>query len=306
MKKIIEMLLSFVRKEFHLGIFLSTTMVLAIGIYWRYGAQLDTFFRNDPDRLWKGFLLFALPYFTTILSISSFKKDFSWYRSLRFWGLSLAILLVLWANQFLLIYENYLPLIPSEIRSFLSKVAYNLFTAFTYGITPLLFYLITRKNKSNYGLTTQGFDDRSYLLMLGLMLPLLVWASFQTSFIEMYPRYVPSTAERYWDIPNWLSVGVYESSYVLQFILLELFFRGFMVMELKKYFQGLAVLPMTVVYAYIHFGKPFPETLGSIFGGFILGILALRSGSILGGIFLHIGIALLMELLAYLQRFIFI
>jgi hypothetical protein len=42
------------------------------------------------------------------------------------------------------------------------------------------------------------------------------------------------------------------------------------------------------------------ETIGSFFGGFILGTIALHTKSIWGGIIIHVGIALLMELLAFL------
>jgi membrane protease YdiL (CAAX protease family) len=47
-----------------------------------------------------------------------------------------------------------------------------------------------------------------------------------------------------------------------------------------------------------HFGKPLIETLSSFFGGYMLGVFALYSKNIWGGIILHIGTALFMELLA--------
>jgi membrane protease YdiL (CAAX protease family) len=61
---------------------------------------------------------------------------------------------------------------------------------------------------------------------------------------------------------------------------------------------------MASFYCYIHFGKPLGETLGSIFGGYVLGVIAYRTGSIYGGILVHLGVAWLMELTAFLQKFV--
>ncbi len=62
-----------------------------------------------------------------------------------------------------------------------------------------------------------------------------------------------------------------------------------------------AILPMVVTYAFLHFGKPFPETISSIFGGYILGIFAYKTENIMGGIFIHMAIALLMDVFAIWQ-----
>ena len=59
---------------------------------------------------------------------------------------------------------------------------------------------------------------------------------------------------------------------------------------------------MIVWYATIHFGRPLGETISSLFGGYILGVLALSTRSIWGGLFIHIGIAWLMEAAAFLQK----
>ena len=64
-----------------------------------------------------------------------------------------------------------------------------------------------------------------------------------------------------------------------------------------------AVLPMVVTYAFLHFGKPLGETVGSIFGGYILGVIALRTKHIFGGCIIHIGVAYLMEVMALWQHY---
>jgi membrane protease YdiL (CAAX protease family) len=75
-----------------------------------------------------------------------------------------------------------------------------------------------------------------------------------------------------------------------------------MIYRMEKYLGNYVVLPMVVVYAVLHFGKPRGETLGCIGGGYILGILALRTKNIYGGIAIHMGIAFLMEVCALLAN----
>lgn len=300
MNKIVNYLLDYLKTTFHAGLFFTIALLIGVGIYFRYFLEVDTYFIGQAYRPLKGLLFYSIPYFGTILLIVSFKKNWQIFRKWQFWLLSASLLFVLVLNQYYLLYECLLGEFSRELYPFLSNLFYNLFTALVYLSVPLAYFIFTRPNYF-YGFTLKGFQYRPYLWMLLLMLPLLIWASFQPSFLAMYPRYKPSTAETYLNVSPYLTIGSYELSYALQFIFLELFFRGFMIMKLEKYLGALAVLPMVSVYAFIHFGKPMPETLGSVFGGFILGVLALKSRSVFGGICIHIGIALLMELLAYFQ-----
>ena len=153
-----------------------------------------------------------------------------------------------------------------------------------------------------YGLQWRGFHARPYLLMLTLMIPPIVWASFQENFLSVYPLLRPAVAERVHGWPTGLAFGLHEVFYAMRFISVEIFFRGFLVLGLVRWFGRATLLPMIVLYAVWHFGKPFPEALGSIFGAYVLGLLALRTRSIAGGILLHMGIALLMDLAAFVQH----
>ena len=54
-------------------------------------------------------------------------------------------------------------------------------------------------------------------------------------------------------------------------------------------------------YALIHIYKPFPEAVGSIIAGYVLGWLALRTRSIWPGVFVHCSVALAMDTLALWQ-----
>jgi membrane protease YdiL (CAAX protease family) len=77
------------------------------------------------------------------------------------------------------------------------------------------------------------------------------------------------------------------------------FFRGFLVIGLSKLLGKNVILPMAATYVVLHFGKPMGETISSVLGGYILGIIALYSRNIWGGVFIHGGIAFLMEVFAF-------
>ncbi|TAE17282.1 MAG: hypothetical protein EAZ95_06610 [Bacteroidetes bacterium] len=250
-------------------------------------------------------LFYAVPYLGTLLLYSLVAREWKFWLSGGFWGLSVGILLVLYLNQFV----SFSKIIGLETEPntqyFWHKLGYNLQCACLYLLIPLLYGAWAGELKADnfYGCGVGKAKLSPYFLMLLGMLPLLVWASFQESFLLAYPRYRPAMAENYWKISAWWTVGSYEISYVLQFLSLEVFFRGFMVFALYRYVGSAGVLVMVSVYAFLHFWKPMPETLGSIAGGFLLGTFALYSRSVFGGMIVHVGIALLMEILAWWQLY---
>ena len=86
------------------------------------------------------------------------------------------------------------------------------------------------------------------------------------------------------------------------FFALEFFFRGFMVHGLK-YRMGIgAVVAMVIPYCMIHFSKPLPEALAAIVAGTVLGVLALRTRTIWGGVAIHCAVAVSMDWASLIQR----
>ncbi len=130
----------------------------------------------------------------------------------------------------------------------------------------------------------------TYGLLYLVMLPLLVWASSLESFRDFYPFYdrAAEGGAGFW---------VYQAGYALQFLGVEAFFRGFMVFGLAPRLGWLAVPVMTIPYTMIHFTKPMPEAVAAIVAGLVLGTLALRSKSFVPGFFLHVAVAITMDLL---------
>jgi hypothetical protein len=142
---------------------------------------------------------------------------------------------------------------------------------------------------------TKDFHAGPYFLLLACLLPLIALASTRPDFLHTYPKvkniafisaYTRSAAP--WQL-------LYELSYGLDFLSIELFFRGLLVIGLARYAGEKAILPMAAFYCTIHFGKPLGECISSFAGGMILGVIALRTRSILGGLIVHLGLAWLME-----------
>jgi membrane protease YdiL (CAAX protease family) len=52
----------------------------------------------------------------------------------------------------------------------------------------------------------------------------------------------------------------------------------------------------------IHFRKPLFETIGAVIAGSALGVLSLRTRSILGGFLIHVAVAISMDVAAILMR----
>lgn len=153
-----------------------------------------------------------------------------------------------------------------------------------------------------YGLSGTSINWRPYFLMLLIMVPLIALASTQHDFLEVYPKLqtIAATEELKW----WHQL-IFELSYGSDFLGIELFFRGFLILGFIKWAGKDAILPMACFYCTIHFGKPLGECISSYLGGIILGIVVYNTRSILGGLLVHLGIAWMMELGGYIGNHFF-
>ena len=151
---------------------------------------------------------------------------------------------------------------------------------------------VIRESPRDWGFQLRGIRRhfRVYGVMYLVMFPILFWASGFASFRSYYPFYKEAAdgGSAFW---------LYEIGYAFQFVGIEAFFRGFLTFGLTKRFGVLGIAIMTVPYTMIHFGKPAPEAFAAIIAGYVLGYLALRSKSFVPGIFLHVGVAVTMDVL---------
>ncbi len=166
-----------------------------------------------------------------------------------------------------------------------------------YFIVPALVVKFVFKAPLNeYGLRGRGFQKHLWVygVFYCIVLVGVVAVSYTRAFSTHYPFY--DHASR-----SWGDFAMWECLYAAQFFSLEFFFRGFWLRACKTQMGSGAVLAMIVPYCMIHYGKPLPETLGAIFAGLALGTLAMRTRSIWGGIMIHVGIAVSMDVAALLQ-----
>jgi membrane protease YdiL (CAAX protease family) len=153
-----------------------------------------------------------------------------------------------------------------------------------------------RQPLSAYGLTGRGFVRHLpvYLLLLAPVLVAVAIASGTEAFQATYPFYRNPR--------GWADFLAWEALYATQFFALEFFFRGFLLHATKERLGMLAVPAMVIPYVMIHFTKPMPEAFGAVIAGTVLGVLALRTGTIWGGVFVHAAVAISMDVASLIQR----
>ena len=165
-------------------------------------------------------------------------------------------------------------------------------------LVPALFIrLVLRERVVDFGWRWQDTHRHwlGYLLLLSPILFFVYLVSLGEDFVNHYPFY--RHAGR-----SWADLLAWEALYIAQFVVLEFFFRGFMLRALQPAVGANAVWIMCVPYMMIHLPKLPLEATGAILFGLFLGILALLSRSIWGGVLVHVGVALSMDLAALARR----
>jgi len=311
MKKLAKQLIDFVREDFDWGVYLGTALLITALMVANYKYGLFSGVRvgrRSPTQLFELMLFYGLPWGSVLLLQAArgrLKTDGE-PLDLGFFRMAAAALFIVSFVDWFPYHHDLVKLFPPEMARWVRSITWNLKSTLCW-LTPMALFWLAFDRKRGvpflYGFTPRGFDMKPYLVCLSVIGPLVAWASFQPAFLQTYPTYKPwFGVETYLGVHPLVTVLPYELVYGFDFSFVEMFFRGFLVIGLAKWLGRNAILPMVAMYAVLHFGKPFPETIGSIFGGYILGVFALRSKSILGGIMLHLGMAWSMEAAAFIQH----
>lgn len=263
---------------------------------------LDAFF-GKPIYYFYKFLFFAFSYYAIaipqaiILKVDYLKKK-------KFWFLSLAFIGLIACGSAFYQYHFVADLFDSALeKRFILRLTAQIKRLLIYTI-PLIILAIFYRQKPHqmYGLIRKGFRFKPYLILFAIVVPLIILASFQPDFLKVYPKFNPN---KFQEVFGWKKIQmatVFELFYGMGFFSVKLIFRGALVIALGNIVLGRhSILPMAVCYAFLHFGKPLGETISSIFGGYILGVIALYSKNIWGGVLIHVGIAWVMEIAAFFQ-----
>jgi len=178
-----------------------------------------------------------------------------------------------------------------------SKWFIGLFTA----LIPVYIIWKIKDSKKEPFYGSAGIPDlKPYFILIACMIPLIILASTQPDFLKMYPRAKMVSGLQLH--PPYLYYFLHELFYSLDFITIEIFFRGFLVVSLIKICGKKCIVPAACFYCCIHLGKPIGEAISSFAGGLLLGIISYNTKSIRGGLFVHIGIAWMMEIAGFIAH----
>lgn len=301
----------FHRHYFEPRLYVVFLLYVAALITVNYSLDLEDSVIDRLPAIWKlaaftGFHLFS--YLGVLLIAMRFSKEKNW---LSLWFLLKVIMgfLILGCDRsfYTLFYDAMTAIAPAEVTLFFQKLSINS-TGILLILLPLISMHLIYDHGSNhglYGLRVSGVNWNLYFFMWLVMIPVVWAATYLPGFTEYYPTWKRAGGlefASFYNVGIWIPAIIYETFYIGDFLFTELFFRGFLVIGLSKYLGRNAVLPMAATYAVLHFGKPLGETISSVFGGYLLGILALYTRNIWGGVFVHGGTAALMELFAWLRQ----
>lgn len=189
---------------------------------------------------------------------------------------------------------------PTDMQPLQRMTSWAGIQVVAYLILPTIVCLVFGIKLSEVGWSIKGLRAhwRPYAGLLILALPAVVAVSFSAEFQAQYPLLKVRTGDQI-DLAAMLIWWVF---YAAQFVAIESFFRGFLVLGLAPVFGSNSVLIAMLPYLAIHFSKPPLEAVASIVGALVMGILALRSKSIWLGVFVHIVVAATMDVSSLMQK----
>jgi hypothetical protein len=306
MKEVVFWLRDFVKLDFNWKSYLAVSLWIAAWIGLNYTIDLENKvidqYAATINHFYGYLALYTVVYAGAVGLSAIFSKDREYLKKGSFYIRSVVGLVLLSADRSFYLYDIIAKWQPDyDLMVFYTKVANQYFSTVMTIIVLGPFYLVSKDYiKMNfYGLAGRNLHIRPYWYMLLIMIPIVLIAAFTSGFIAYYPVFKFWTAVEKMHQPAWMTICTYEIAYLSNFIQVEMLFRGFFILGVGAISGRAAILPMVAIYAALHFGKPVGETISSIFGGYILGILAYKSRNIYGGIFIHMGVALLMELASF-------
>jgi len=301
---------SFSKSDFHFLSYSYTLILISVCIYLNYNTGFyqevmrKSYFTDNS--LWAFPLFYAVMYFSVAIPVLLFQKEYNLLQNINFYYKSLFFIVLYGLAVGYFGYRNWeFPTLFVVEKQFLFRILSQLKGSLIV-ILPLLLLKFTIDKKINgfYGLARNTKHIRGYLMIFAIILIFLVAISFTPDFMSAYPQFRPWLNEGIFGWPLWLTTLAFETTYSIDFVMTELMFRGALVIGMISIMGRNAILPMVAMYAAIHFGKPVGETISSIFGGYILGVLAYQTRHIWGGVIVHICIALTMEVMGFMHYYV--
>ena len=298
MSAVIKYIREFYQKGFNLYYFLLVLVLAGSCIYLNYWHFLEARYVAVGQAKWGHFcgyyLLYFIPFAIAFFLQLLFFKDCGYYKNFWFW-----IILVLAPAffSFRVNFDFHQPFIKrlwsGDEQEFWIRSLNWVVRVFVVLIPVFIIWLIKDKSNQPFYGTRVIKQIRPYLMMLFIMVPLIALASTQKDFLQMYPK---AKVLAQLDLPSkrW-HYFFYELCYGFDFVSIEFFFRGFLILSLARICGPQCIIPVACFYCTIHFGKPMGEAISSFWGGLLLGIISFNTRSVWGGLIVHLGIAWLME-----------
>jgi hypothetical protein len=230
-----------------------------------------------------------------------FAKQKKVFKSSEFWAKSAIAILVLALYSTSWLHTYVREWMPPGAERFWAMRGFMLLQMNALFLLPVFYFYNKEKKKAPflYGMGRTGFDARMYLPIILVVVLIVIATSFSPHFTNYYPICKPNIIAQLRYFPKGVAVLGYETLYALTFVATEALFRGLLVVGLTRLLGRDAILPMAALYCILHFNKPLGETISSFFGGYLLGIFALRTQNIWGGVWVHLSLAMGMELLGW-------
>ena len=164
-------------------------------------------------------------------------------------------------------------------------------------ITPMLTVkFLFKKKLTDYGinLNNKFLGLKTVIITIIIMLPVIWVVSSFPKFQITYPNC--SMLKESWSL-----FMIYEACLILYLFAWEFVWRGFTLFGLEKIFGFYAVFIQMIPFTILHNGKPALETFASILAGFFLGVLAIRTRSILYGLLIHIAVMFMIDFISIIR-----
>ncbi len=312
MKKIWKLLKAHFSSDFNGKLYASVGLFIAISIVINYTVNLENGVidkdTGKPIRILWYFLLYSFAYFGATVLVFYFNNTLHHFRSGRYWMITLFAMFILSCNvgfPYLRQLSAFIAQDKYQIFRWVFGVTNNLINFFIQAIPLFVMAWFFEKKRESFGVNNRNIDLTPYWQVLMILAPLVIMASFESGFGNYYPvyrRYEVTAANNPTDIPSFFFALGFELAYGMDFFNVEFLFRGLLVIGVSQLIGKEAILPMVSVYCFLHFGKPIGECISSVFGGYILGVVAYYTRNIWGGVIVHVGLAWMMEIAAFIQR----
>ena len=310
--QLVVYLLTYYRTYFHLKLYIATIILLLVLVYLNYTFNFERGFVYKVQSLPLQSLLFAcllaIPYVLTCLLLYYYKLNTTWLKNKEFWLAFIFIFAVAGFDRGIN-FLDYADSLKWYEKQYLTRVFIIVQSLILVVIPIFIYYYFVEFKQHNqrhyYGLAVKNSNLMAYRWLFLIVIMIIAASAMLNNLSSYYPIYARSQAAMIaskYNLPNWLLLANFQLFYGLTFFIVEIVFRGFLIIAFVRILGAYAVIPATVTYACLHFGKPYLECLSSIVGGYILGVITYYSKRIWGGILLHILLALSMELFSYIYK----